>query len=119
AGVGSFLLLPIRSGRNLVAAMGIGWSSTQPITADARRLLSIGASLGGAAFERAAAYDLDHHIAETLQRHLLTEPITALPGIAWAARYAPGSVDLTAGGDWYDVIELPDGRVGIVVGDIV
>lgn len=119
AGIQSFALLPIRSGRSLVAVLGIGWTRPGGITSEARRLLAIAVSLGGAAFERAAAYDLDHHIADTLQRHLLTSPEMTVPGVAWAARYAPGAVDLTAGGDWYDVIDLGGGRVGVVVGDIV
>ena len=59
------------------------------------------------------------HIADTLQRHLLTSPQITVPGVSWAARYAPGAEDLTAGGDWYDVIDLGGGRVGVVVGDIV
>lgn len=119
AGIQSFALLPIRSGRSLVAVLGIGWARPGGLTADARRLLAIAVSLGGAAFERAAAYDLDHHIADTLQRHLVTSPEMTVPGVTWAARYAPGAEDLTAGGDWYDVIDLGAGRVGVVVGDIV
>jgi serine/threonine-protein kinase RsbW len=119
SGLSSFALLPIRAGRSVIGVIGMGWTRAAALTPDARRLLAIAVSLGGAAFERAAAYDLDHHIAETLQRHLLTEPVLALPGISWAARYAPGNVELTAGGDWYDVIELPGGRVALVVGDIV
>src|SRR5690606_2457441 len=75
----SFALLPIRSGRSLVAVLGIGWARADGLNADARRLLSSAVSLGGAAFERAAAYDLDHHIADTLQRHLLTSPQITVP----------------------------------------
>src|SRR5690606_30233452 len=67
----------------------------------------------------AAAYDTEHLVAETLQRQLLTEPSVALPSIEWAARYLPGSGDLMAGGDWYDLIELGHDRVGVVVGDVV
>ena len=41
------------------------------------------------------------------------------PGITLAARYLPGSVGVDVGGDWYDAIQLEDGRVGLVVGDVV
>jgi serine phosphatase RsbU (regulator of sigma subunit)/GAF domain-containing protein/anti-sigma regulatory factor (Ser/Thr protein kinase) len=118
-GVEAFALLPIRTGHRVIGVIGMGWTARGGLSADARRLLAIAVSLGGAAFERAAAYDLDHHIAETLQRHLLTPPELDAPGLLWAARYAPGRVELTAGGDWYDVIPLPDRRVALVVGDIV
>ena len=36
-----------------------------------------------------------------------------------AARYLPGTVGVDVGGDWYDVIHLDDGRIGLVVGDVV
>ena len=34
-------------------------------------------------------------------------------------RYEPATGSLEVGGDWYDVIDLPDGRYGVVVGDVV
>ena len=36
-----------------------------------------------------------------------------------AARYLPGARGAAIGGDWYDVLERPDGRVALVVGDVV
>ena len=36
-----------------------------------------------------------------------------------AARYLPGSAELDVGGDWFDVLQLPDGKLGLVVGDVV
>jgi anti-sigma regulatory factor (Ser/Thr protein kinase) len=36
-----------------------------------------------------------------------------------SAAYQPGSTALEVGGDWYDVFPLPDGRVGLVIGDVV
>ena len=38
---------------------------------------------------------------------------------ALAARYLPGARGAAIGGDWYDVLERPDGRVALVVGDVV
>lgn len=35
-----------------------------------------------------------------------------------AARYRPATRDLAIGGDWYDVIELDDQRLGVAVGDV-
>src|SRR5205085_5632511 len=39
--------------------------------------------------------------------------------LALAARYLPGAAGTEVGGDWYDVIPLADGRVGIAMGDVV
>ena len=36
-----------------------------------------------------------------------------------AARYLPGSNEAEIGGDWYDVITLRDGQIGLAIGDVV
>jgi PAS domain S-box-containing protein len=64
-------------------------------------------------------YQREHKIAETLQRSLLPERLPQIEGVELAARYLPGSRGASIGGDWYDVLERPDGRVALVVGDVV
>src|SRR5215210_1856725 len=64
-------------------------------------------------------YEREHRIAETLQRSLLPERLPPIEGVALAARYLPGARGAAIGGDWYDVLERPDGRVALVVGDVV
>ena len=61
----------------------------------------------------------DHEVAETLQRSLLPESLPAIDGVELEARYLPASRGAAIGGDWYDAIELDDGRVAVVVGDVV
>jgi serine phosphatase RsbU (regulator of sigma subunit)/anti-sigma regulatory factor (Ser/Thr protein kinase) len=56
--------------------------------------------------------------AETLQHSLLPDQLPDLPGVRMAARYVPGGVGVDVGGDWYDVIVLPAGEVGLVMGDV-
>jgi hypothetical protein len=65
---------------------------------------------------RARAYDEQRTVALALQRSILGPP--NLPA-GFAARYEPASDTLEVGGDWYDVIALPNGRIGVVVGDVV
>jgi serine phosphatase RsbU (regulator of sigma subunit)/anti-sigma regulatory factor (Ser/Thr protein kinase) len=60
----------------------------------------------------------EHEIAETLQRSLLPDRIAELPGVDIAARYVPATSDVQVGGDWYDVIPLPGGLVGLAIGDV-
>jgi PAS domain S-box-containing protein len=60
----------------------------------------------------------EHRIAETLQRSLLPDRLPQIPGVLLAARYVPASTDMQVGGDWYDVLHLPDGQVGLVIGDV-
>ena len=63
-------------------------------------------------------FEREHRIADTLQQALLPERLPQLVGIGLAARYVPAEEGAAAGGDWYDVIELPDGRVALVIGDV-
>ena len=60
----------------------------------------------------------EHRIAEILQQALLPERLPQLVGIGLAARYVPAEEGSAAGGDWYDVIELSDGGVALVIGDV-
>lgn len=60
----------------------------------------------------------EHQIAETLQRSLLPDRMPDILGIAVAARYVPATADLHVGGDWYDVIQLRGGLIGLVIGDV-
>jgi len=45
--------------------------------------------------------------------------LPALPEAWIAARYLVAARDQAAGGDWFDVIPLPDGAIAVVVGDVV
>ncbi|WP_327634552.1 SpoIIE family protein phosphatase [Kribbella sp. NBC_00482] len=60
----------------------------------------------------------EHQIAETLQHSLLPDRMPDIPGVAVAARYVPATADLHLGGDWYDVIQLRGGLIGLVIGDV-
>jgi serine phosphatase RsbU (regulator of sigma subunit) len=55
-------------------------------------------------------------VAVTMQRAVLGP--TALPD-GFAVHYEPASGTLEVGGDWYDVVDLPGDRYGVVVGDVV
>src|SRR4051794_18593384 len=60
----------------------------------------------------------EYEVAATLQRSLLpTLPV--LPGITSAARYLVSAEQAQVGGDWYDLFALPDGAIGIAIGDVM
>ena len=42
-----------------------------------------------------------------------------VPGASVAVRYRPGAAEEEVGGDWYDVLALPSGDVGVVIGDVL
>ncbi len=88
----------------------------RPFPAADRSLLTLLCGYLQRALARTRAYDEQRTVALALQRSILGP--TDLPA-GFAARYEPASDTLEVGGDWYDVITLPDGRIGVVVGDVV
>lgn len=71
------------------------------------------------ALDNARAYRRERGIALTLQRSLLPGRLPDVESLALAACYRPSQSDSQVGGDWYDVIPLSAGRVGIVIGDVM
>jgi serine phosphatase RsbU (regulator of sigma subunit) len=67
---------------------------------------------------RARRYEHEHRLVESLQRSILLDRMPALPGVRLAARYVPGDGEVRVGGDWYDAIPLPGGRLGLAIGDV-
>ncbi|MFF4565087.1 PAS domain S-box protein [Streptomyces sp. NPDC001435] len=63
-------------------------------------------------------YEQQRHIALTLQRSLMGTP-PAIPGLATASRYLPATQGAGVGGDWFDLIPLGAGRVGVLIGDVM
>jgi PAS domain S-box-containing protein len=60
----------------------------------------------------------EHRIAETLQRSLLPEHLPEIPGFELASRYVAATAETKVGGDWYDVVSLPNGNLGVAIGDV-
>jgi anti-sigma regulatory factor (Ser/Thr protein kinase)/putative methionine-R-sulfoxide reductase with GAF domain len=56
-------------------------------------------------------------LADALQRSLLPR-LPQLPAVSLAGRYLPAAA-AHLGGDWYDAFPLPDGRLGLAIGDVV
>ncbi|MER7764106.1 SpoIIE family protein phosphatase [Streptomyces sp. NPDC097619] len=54
-----------------------------------------------------------------LQQALLPDSLPVLPAVQVAARYALAQDDTAAGGDWFDAVPTPTGRLALVVGDVV
>jgi len=76
------------------------------------------AGRAGLAVDNARMYAMEHAAAETLQRSLLPA-VPTVEGLAVAARYLVSADEATVGGDWYDLLPLPDGALGLAVGDVV
>ncbi|GAA4602595.1 SpoIIE family protein phosphatase [Actinoallomurus liliacearum] len=88
----------------------------RPFTEQDQTLLSLLAGHLAQGLTRAHQIDQQRETAIALQRAILG-PADLPEG--FAVRYEPAARPLEVGGDWYDTVPLPDGRIGIVVGDCV
>ncbi|HUA30972.1 MAG TPA: SpoIIE family protein phosphatase [Streptosporangiaceae bacterium] len=68
--------------------------------------------------DNARRYSRERATALTLQRSLLPTGLSAPSSVEVRHRYLPGSKMIEVGGDWYESITLPGGRVALVVGDV-
>jgi len=66
----------------------------------------------------AELYEQQRHVALTLQRSLMGSP-PPVPGLESAGRYFPARQGAGVGGDWFDLIALGTGQVGILIGDVM
>ncbi|TYB37812.1 SpoIIE family protein phosphatase [Micromonospora sp. AP08] len=70
------------------------------------------------AIENARIHAERRRVAQTLQQSLLPPVLPVVEGIGFAAEYVPTGDEAEVGGDFYDVVPLPDGRWLVVVGDV-
>jgi serine phosphatase RsbU (regulator of sigma subunit)/anti-sigma regulatory factor (Ser/Thr protein kinase) len=77
------------------------------------------AQMASVAIANARLYERERGIAEVLQENLLPAGLPDIPGVLTAAHYRAGAEGVDVGGDWYEVIPLPGGRVGMAIGDVV
>jgi PAS domain S-box-containing protein len=82
------------------------------------RLVSDLASRAAMHIDNARMYAREHNTAITLQRSLLPQAIPEVAGLDIAYRYQPANRSSQAGGDWFDLIPLEDGRVALIIGDV-
>ena len=68
--------------------------------------------------DNARRYSREHATALTLQRSMLPTGLSYPSSVEVKHRYLPGSKLIEVGGDWYESIALPGGRVALVVGDV-
>ncbi|MFG3660904.1 SpoIIE family protein phosphatase [Streptomyces sp. NPDC047706] len=97
-----------------------GRSAARPtFSEDDLSLASELSSRAALCLDNARLYSQVQDIALTLQRALLPSALATSPHVKVAHRYVPGSHVTEVGGDWYDVINLSDDRVALVVGDVM
>ena len=123
------VIVPLVTQGELIGALYLGPRlSDQEYSTDDRKLLSTLAAQAAPAIRvaqlvREQAVEIqarerleqEMRVATLIQQQFLPRELPALEGWQVAAYYGPARA---VGGDFYDFIPLPDGRLGIVVGDV-
>jgi PAS domain-containing protein len=114
----AWAFLPLTAAGEVLGAVVVGYREPRDFDDDTRSTLTALAGLGAQALQRAMLFETSRSIASELQHALLPATLPATPGLQHAARYLPWTRGAEVGGDWYDIIAIRDGVVGIVIGDV-
>jgi serine phosphatase RsbU (regulator of sigma subunit)/anti-sigma regulatory factor (Ser/Thr protein kinase) len=123
------LVVPLITQGELIGMLNLGPRlSEQDYSGDDRRLLeSLAAQaapalrIGQLVREQAAEVrtleriEQELRVAQLIQQNFLPRELPQIPGWQLAAHYAPAR---EVGGDFYDFIDLPEGQLGLVIGDV-
>jgi serine phosphatase RsbU (regulator of sigma subunit)/anti-sigma regulatory factor (Ser/Thr protein kinase) len=128
-GAGVELVAPLVSQGELVGVLNLGPRlSGQDYSTDDRKLLDSLAAQAAPALQVAQLVrrqeaearareriEQELRVATLIQQNFLPKQLPDYPGWQVSAHYRPAR---EVGGDFYDFIELPDGRLGLVIGDV-
>jgi CheY-like chemotaxis protein/anti-sigma regulatory factor (Ser/Thr protein kinase) len=70
------------------------------------------------AYHAATLAEREPSVTSGLQRALLPGTLPAVEGLSISVAYAPAAREERIGGDWYDAMALPDGRILLSIGDV-
>jgi serine phosphatase RsbU (regulator of sigma subunit) len=119
-GVRSLLGVPLVLEGEVIGVLHVGSLRPREFTNEDVVVLQLAAAQIAPGIERARLFDAleqQYRLGIALQRSLLPERLPHVPGVSVASRYLPARGEV--GGDWYDVIELSGGRLGVAIGDVV
>ncbi|WP_055491139.1 SpoIIE family protein phosphatase [Streptomyces sp. TP-A0356] len=120
AGVHSYLAVPLVARGEVLGAVDLKRTSNpKPFNHDDVLLACELAARAAVCIDNARWYQSVRNTALTLQRSLLPEPPSHLPGLEIACRYQPAGAAIEIGGDWFDAIPLPGDKSALVVGDVM
>ena len=76
------------------------------------------ADLAAVAIENGQVFEKERNIAQVLQKSLLPEIRDRVGRFRFASLYRAAMEEAQLGGDFYDIVELPDNRIGVVIADV-
>jgi PAS domain S-box-containing protein len=118
AGSGTFVVAPLQARGRIFGAIVSYAPTDTTFTPDESAIFTEIASRAAIAIENAELYARELRVSATLQRALLPTGLPTIPGLSFDAIYQPGATEAQIGGDWYDAVELADGRIVVSIGDV-
>ncbi|MET9453329.1 SpoIIE family protein phosphatase [Streptomyces cinerochromogenes] len=119
-GVHSYLAVPLLARGEVLGALSLERTGTPaPFDEDDTLLACELAGRAAICIDNARWYQSARNTALTLQRRLLPQLPSRLPGLAIACRYLPAGAASEIGGDWFDAVRLAGDRSALVVGDVM
>jgi GAF domain-containing protein/anti-sigma regulatory factor (Ser/Thr protein kinase) len=115
----SYAVAPLVAGSKCIGVLAMSWHTPSALGPEERDFIESMAGQAALALGRARVFESERSTAETLQRSVLPASLPRVEGMQLAARYLPGGHGVAVGGDWFDAIELHDGRLGLVIGDVM
>jgi PAS domain S-box-containing protein len=113
------VVVPIRVGRDILGVLTLsGTERRGPLEPGAVLAAEQIAERAAVALQKAQSFAEEREIATLMQRALLPDGEHSVVGHEVATCYVPAAAGREVGGDWWDVLQLPDGRVGLIVGDV-
>ena len=114
----SMCAVPLSVAGQVLGALRFSFDERRLFDEDERGFVLALAAQTAQTLQRTELYEAERRAAVDLQRALLPTEIPQLPGWEIATHYSPAG-DQEAGGDFYDVMEVADGRFAAVVGDVM
>ncbi|WP_037682155.1 SpoIIE family protein phosphatase [Streptomyces griseus] len=112
------LALPLHSHDQVLGALVLARHSGGYSAVERKYLENLAHRLA-LAYDNATRYHTERRLALTLQRALLPHRLPQVPGMRLAAHYRASNRGAEIGGDWYDVLALPDSTIGLAIGDVM
>jgi serine phosphatase RsbU (regulator of sigma subunit)/anti-sigma regulatory factor (Ser/Thr protein kinase) len=117
-GIRSLLGVPLLVEGRALGVLHVGTVTSRRFSVDDTRLLQLAADRAALAIENARLSE-QRAVTEIMQRALLPDALAQIPGLRFSAKYLPAGSAVKIGGDWYDAFPLTDGRIALVIGDVV
>jgi serine phosphatase RsbU (regulator of sigma subunit) len=114
----AWVALPVRDSRGQVGACLFGFPEAHVFPAEEKAQLFAASALLALSLERARMHEFQGALAAELQRGVLPRGRLTASGLTIATRYQPATSGVEIGGDFYDVVQLVDGQVALVIGDV-